>query len=768
MKKQILSESIPVLEVKELAISYKTRKGEIPAVQGVNFTVEQGETVGLVGESGCGKSTVAFGILDFLGSNGRVSGGSIKFMGQELVGRPKAELRKIRGNNISMVYQDPMQALNPSLKIGNQLAEVLTTHNNISKQDAWKKSIFMLERVYMPDAANVMERYPHMISGGQQQRVVIAMAMLNNPSLLIMDEPTTALDVTVEATVLDLIEDLKKDFNTGIIFITHNLGVVARVSDKLCVMYAGEMVEKGSVQTIFDSPAHPYTRGLLCCVPNLTDDLSFSRLWSIRGRVPNPSERSPDKCIFAPRCDWMVSQNIQDKCKTTHPELITIFNGSNDNKDGSDNKACIGKRHQAFSNEHQTRCFLGDKTLLASMTDYARGNREILESTCTTDISTDRDIKTDICKTDTGFKNNNLTSDDESVIAIQNISTVKNLKIYYEHKSGSIRSALGLEQKKYVKAVDDVSIVVPKGSVLGIVGESGCGKSSLVKGLVGLEKVSGGEAELMGFDIAIPVAQRSQSLIRELQMVFQNPDSTLNPSFTVGDQIARPIKRFGTVPAKDIHAEVERLLQAVKLDTYYYSRYPRQLSGGEKQRVGIARALASQPSMVICDEPVSALDVSVQAAVLNLLNEIKDELGTTLIFIAHDLSVVRFISDYVAVMYLGQIVEFGSVRRIYPPPYHPYTEALLSAVPIPDPKLSRRKFIRLSGDVPSAMNPPNGCRFHTRCQRRIMLKNSGEICEQESPQWQYGKGSHRILCHIPVEDLAKCEAVLPLGKGYDL
>ncbi|MBF0211448.1 MAG: ABC transporter ATP-binding protein [Desulfamplus sp.] len=719
IKKQSTSESTPVLEVKELAISYKTRKGEIPAVQGVNFTVGQGETIGLVGESGCGKSTIAFGILDFLGINGRVSGGSIKFMGQELVGQPKSELRKIRGNKISMVYQDPMQALNPSLKIGNQLSEVLTTHNNISKQDAWKKSIAMLERVYMPDAANVMERYPHMISGGQQQRVVIAMAMLNSPSLLIMDEPTTALDVTVEAAVLDLVEDLKKDFNTGIIFITHNLGVVARVSDKLCVMYAGEMVEKGSIETIFNSPAHPYTRGLLCCVPNLTDDLSFSRLWSIRGRVPHPSERLPDKCIFAPRCDWTISKNIQDKCTTTHPELITI------------------------SGEHQSRCFLGDQTFAASMTDYARGNREILEESCETENRSSQNIT-------------------------DNIAAIKNIKIYYEHKSGSLKSVFGLEDKQYIKAVDDVSFIVPKGSVLGIVGESGCGKSSLVKGIVGLEKVSGGSAELMGFDLTIPVASRSQTLIRELQMVFQNPDSTLNPSFTVGDQIARPIKRFRGIPAKDIQAEVERLLKAVKLDTYYYNRYPRQLSGGEKQRVGIARALASQPNMVICDEPVSALDVSVQAAVLNLLNEIKEELGTTLIFIAHDLSVVRFISDYVAVMYLGQIVEFGSVRRIYPPPYHPYTEALLSAVPIPDPNLSRRKFIRLSGDVPSAMNPPTGCRFHTRCPRREMLSDNGKICEQKSPSWQYGKGSHRILCHIPIDELAKFEAVLPLGKGYDI
>ena len=285
------SDRPPVLEIKDLAISYKTRKRDVPAVKGVNFMVRQGETLGLVGESGCGKSTIAFGILDFLGSNGKIVEGSIKFNGIELVGKSKKELRKIRGNQISMVYQDPMQALNPSLTIGQQLIEVLTTHQNITKKEAIERSIHMLERVYMPDPVNVMKRYSHMISGGQQQRVVIAMAMLNNPLLLIMDEPTTALDVTVEAAVLDLIEDLKQDYNTGIIFITHNLGVVARVSDNLCVMYAGEMVERASVEKLFSQPAHPYTRGLLCCIPRLTDDLSFSQLWSIRGRVPHPAGR---------------------------------------------------------------------------------------------------------------------------------------------------------------------------------------------------------------------------------------------------------------------------------------------------------------------------------------------------------------------------------------------------------------------------------------------------------------------------------------------
>ncbi len=699
---------IPVLEVKDLAISYQTRKQLVPAVRGVNFTVRQGQTVGVVGESGCGKSTIAFGILDFLGSNGKVVGGSIKFMGKEMVGTPKAELRKIRGNNISMVYQDPMQALNPSLTIGTQLTEVLTAHTDIGEKEAWKRCIAMLERVHMPDAANVMNRYVHMISGGQQQRVVIAMALLNNPSLLIMDEPTTALDVTVEAAVLDLVEDLKKDFNTGIIFITHNLGVVAKVSDRLCVMYAGEMVEQGPIEKLFTSPAHPYTRGLLCCVPRLGDSLSNNRLWSIRGRVPDPADRDLDACIFAPRCDWRIEgRHLEDKsltanCTSQHPELIAI------------------------SDDHVSRCFLGRETLKVPYDDYARGQRDAVVQ----------------------------IEGDDDFSSMDTLLNIRNMKLWYPEQNPSLRAILGLAKKTYVKAVDDISLKVLKGTTLGIVGESGCGKSTLVKGIIGLEALTDGKVELMGIDLNQPAQKRDLSLIRELQMVFQNPDSTLNPSYTIGAQIGRPIQKFKTVPRQKVRKEVERLLRAVKLDAYYYDRYPRQLSGGEKQRVGIARALASRPSLVICDEPVSALDVSVAAAVLNLLNEIKEDMGSTMIFIAHDLSVVRFISDFVAVMYLGEIVEFGPVSAIYPPPYHPYSEALLSSVPIPDPT-ARRQSIILSGDVPSPTNRPSGCCFHTRCPRRSVLPDNGKICEQEKPRFQRLPNGHKILCHIPADKLTE-------------
>lgn len=688
----------PILKIRNAAISYETRYGDVEAVRDVSFDVHRAQTFGVVGESGCGKSTVAFGIVDFLGANGKIVGGSIKFQGQELVGRSQDELRKLRGDQISMVYQDPMQALNPSVTIGDQLAEVLTVHRRVSKQDAWEKSIDMLDRVYMPDSANVMKRYSHQISGGQQQRVVIAMALLNNPALLIMDEPTTALDVTVEAVVLDLIEDLKRDFDTAIVYITHDLGVVARVCNHVGVMYAGEMVEVGSVDSIYRKPLHPYTQGLMRCVPKLGATKESSLLYPIRGRVPAPKDRPRGACIFAPRCDYAT-----DRCHSEKPQLRELEPG------------------------HSVRCIYAE-TIDAS----AWEPEEVLIPSLQARPEDDGR---------------------EPIIKLDGVRT------YYEQESKSLLSLVGAGEKLYVKAVDDVSLQVPAGKTLGIVGESGCGKSTLAKTIIGLESPRDGEAHFLGFDLTAPISKRDVELIKELQMVFQNPDSTMNPSYSVGHQIGRPLRRFNTVPDNQVREEVIRLLNAVRLDGSYYHRLPRQLSGGEKQRVGIARAFASRPELVLCDEPVSALDVSVQAAVLNLLMEIQQEYGTTMMFIAHDLSVVRFFSDYVAVMYLGHIVEIGPAEAIYAPPYHPYSEALLSAVPIPDPT-AEQKHIRLHGTVPSALDPPSGCPFHTRCPRRDLLPDGGKICEEEVPPWQYNTEEHRIFCHIPLEELRKMDPVV--------
>ncbi len=687
----------PILDVRNLAISYETRKGDVPAVRDVSFDILRGEAHGIVGESGCGKSTVAFGIVNFLGRNGRIVSGRILFQGQDLVSRSPEELRRIRGDRIAMVYQDPMQALNPSMRLGDQMAEVLIVHRGMKKKEAEEKCLQMLKRVYMPDPANVMRRYPHQISGGQQQRVVIAMALLNDPALLIMDEPTTALDVTVEAAVLDLIAELQRDFDTAIMYISHNLGVVARVSTKVGVMYAGEIVERATVQEVYLKSYHPYTQGLMRCVPRLGMDKSTDYLYPIRGRVPPPTNLPPG-CVFEPRCDC-----AREECRLKKPELREVEPG------------------------HWARCHFAEEIAQEGWKPPA-------------ELVPDLSALAEQAKTD------------------ETILRVTHAKTYYQAPSKKLIGG----GKQYVKAVDDVSFEVKKGQTLGIVGESGCGKSTLAKTIIGLERPTGGQFEFMGLDISIPVSKRDLAIIRELQMVFQNPDSTLNPSFTVGAQIARPLRRFKTVPRDQVRAEVVRLLDMMKLGERYYDRLPRQLSGGEKQRVGIARAIAGHPELVLCDEPVSSLDVSVQAAVLNLLLEIQKELGTTMLFIAHDLSVVRFFCDHIAVMYLGQIAEIGPAEAIYAPPYHPYTEALLSAVPIPDPRAGQ-KHIRLSGNVPSALDPPGGCRFHTRCPRRAeMLPDGGKVCEVAVPPWRDAGNEHRIFCHIPLEELHRMEAVVTI------
>jgi peptide/nickel transport system ATP-binding protein len=510
-----------------------------------------------------------------------------------------------------------------------------------------------------------------------------------------MDEPTTALDVTVEAAVLDLIADLRRDFDTAIMYITHNLGVIARVASRVGVMYAGQMVERATVNDIFENPQHPYTQGLIRCVPKLGTEKSSSILYPIPGRVPPPDSR-PIGCIFSPRCDY-----VRERCREERPEL-RIIPGTN----------------------NETRCHFSEEI------DPSRW-----------EPSEDVELPTLV----------------ERYVEEEPILRLENLRKYYPVQGNSLKDVIGLGEKRFVKAVEGATLDVPKGQTLGVVGESGCGKSTLVKTIIGLEESTSGEARFLGFDITEDISTRDQKLIEELQMVFQNPDSTMNPSYSVGQQIGRPMHLFKTVPKDKIYDEVIKLLRAMRLGANYYDRLPRQLSGGEKQRVGIARALASRPDLVLCDEPVSALDVSVQAAILNLLLDVQHEFKTTLIFIAHDLSVVRFFSDYVAVMYLGQIMEIGPADAIYDPPYHPYTEALLSAVPIPDPS-AQQKRIRLEGAVPSAIAPPAGCRFHTRCPRRELLPDP-EICKTEPPWRETGNG-HRIFCHHTLETLSSFEPVV--------
>jgi peptide/nickel transport system ATP-binding protein len=482
-------------------------------------------------------------------------------------------------------------------------------------------------------------------------------------------------------------------------YISHNLGVGARGSTRAGVMYAGEMVERATVEQIYKNPSHPYTQGLIRCVPKLGADKAESVLYPIRGRVPPPDSR-PSGCVFGPRCDY-----VRERCREERPGLRQLEYGN------------------------WVRCHFAEEIDAAQWAPT-------------------EDILPPSLKA--------------REVAAEPILEVEDLKKYYEVAGSSLKDVVGLGEKRYVKAVENANFSLFKGKTLGVVGESGCGKSTLIKTLIGLEETTDGEARFLGFDITNDISKRDRALIQELQMVFQNPDSTMNPSYTVGQQIGRPMQRFKTVPRGQIRGEVIKLLQAMRLGENYYERLPRQLSGGEKQRVGIARALASRPDLVLCDEPVSALDVSVQAAILNLLLEVQQEFDTTLIFIAHDLSVVRFFSDDVAVMYLGQIMEIGPADAIYAPPYHPYTEALLSAVPVPDPTVEQ-KHIRLEGTVPSAIDPPSGCRFHTRCPRRTLLPEGGKICEEEVPPWRNATEEHRIFCHIPIETLQTFEPVVTTG-----
>jgi peptide/nickel transport system ATP-binding protein len=682
-----------VLRCRDLAIDYSVRGGVVSAVRDVSFDLHRSETLALVGESGCGKTTVAFSLIGFLGRNGRIAGGTIELLGRDLTGLDERQLRSIRGKNVSMVYQDPMSALNPSMRVGKQLVEILTEHNDISEDDAFAQCTSMLEQVHMPDARGMMDRYPHQLSGGQQQRVIIAGALLNRPALLIMDEPTTGLDVTIEATVLDLVEEIKREFDTAVLFITHDLGVVARIADRVAVMYAGEIVEQASVEQVYGAPRHPYTQGLLACIPRGGASKREASLESIVGVVPSPANLPPG-CLYEPRCPY------HDTMCPQHPALRDLEPG------------------------RQVRCHYAE--------EIAQGTKQIDRS------------KTIVPPPP-------VPEDPEEILQIADLRT------YYEQKSRSLAGVFGFD-KRYLKAVEGVDLTLHARETLGIVGESGSGKSTLAKTILGLEPVSGGRVDFMGLDLTAPVGKRSRRTLKLLQMVFQNPDSTLNPTVRVGDTIARSVIKLSDTPRRQVRNRVIELLESVKLGDRYFNRYPRQLSGGEKQRVAIARALAGDPNLIVADEPTSALDVSVQAAVLNLLQEIQVKNRTAYILISHDLSVVRYLADFIAVMYLGHIVDYGPSSEFSSPPYHPYTEALLSAIPLPDPTLEPKK-VRLSGSIPSALNPPEGCVFHTRCPHYI-----GDVCHTPPPLVKVGE-RHVVECHHSVDYLTSLEPVLHFGPA---
>ena len=680
----------PILEVEDLNISFYTRKGEIPAVMDFSMTVMPGETMGLVGESGCGKSTVSLGIMQYLGHNGAIKSGSIKFMGRDMSTFSDAELRTLRGSRISMVYQEPMASLNPAMKIGNQLNEVLMLHEGLSEQDAAKRSAEMLAAVRLPDPDRIMGAYPHQLSGGQQQRVVISMALLSKPQLLLLDEPTTALDVTVEAGIVELIKDLAKEFGTSMIFVSHNLGLILETCDRITVMYSGEAVEEGDIGTVFDNMRHPYTKGLLRSIPVPGADKYEKPLVAIPGQLPLPHER-PRGCNFGPRCDHYV----EEIC----------------NKD-------LVKMHD-LGNRHWSRCARIDEIDWDS--DGAKG--EV----------------------------------DEPIQVGDVVVSVDNLQKHYAVSSGMF----GGGDTRTVKANENLTFNAREAETVAIVGESGCGKSTFAKVLMGLETATSGGVKLGNLDIAhLPVESRDAKTVSSVQMVFQNPFDTLNPSMTIGDQIVRVLQQFEVGDSdQDRENKMLELLDMVKLPREFAKRMPRQLSGGQKQRIGIARAFAGRPKLVVADEPVSALDVSVQAAVTKLLTDIQRESRTTMLFISHDLGIVRYLSDRIVVMYLGRIMEQGSTEDIFQPPYHPYTEALLSAVPVADTHVQKRHVV-LEGEIPSPLTPLPGCPFQTRCQYAIAGK-----CDTELPPARDMGNDHVIACHLEPDELRKMEPVIVVDDG---
>lgn len=679
----------PLLACEGLGVSYLTRAGEIPAVVGFDLAIAPGEAVGLVGESGCGKSTVALAVMRYLGRSGRIVAGSIRFDGRELTTMSERELRRIRGSRISMVYQEPMASLNPSMTVGRQLVEVPRYHGGAGRAEARERALDMLARVGLPDTRRIFAAYPHELSGGQQQRVVIAMALLADPALLLLDEPTTALDVTVEAGIVDLIRGVAERFGTAVLYISHNLGLIRETCDRVAVMYAGEVVEEGTVDEVFAGMRHPYTRGLFAAVPLPDSDRRSRRLRAIPGRLPLPGER-PEGCVFGPRCEHF-REGVCDR-----PQ---------------------GMRAAGADGGHRVRC--------ARQAEIAW--KEGGEGTGPSPARAPGRV----------------------------VLEVRGLRKEYP-LAGDILSGFPTVRTPRITANDRIDLVVREGETLAIVGESGCGKSTLAKVLVGLEPATGGRITFEGREIArAPVERRTPDIVARLQMVFQNPFETLNPSHTVGFQIARVVRRFGLArTGAEARRRVRELLDLVKLPGAFAIRKPRQLSGGQKQRVGIARAFAGQPRLVIADEPVSALDVSVQAAITGLLTDIQEQRRTTLLFISHDLSLVRYLADRVAVMYLGRIVEQGTADAVFRPPYHPYTEALLSAVPLADPGLVKTRIL-LEGDPPSALDPPKGCPFHPRCPRRL-----GSICEEREPPLRRFDGDHRILCHLSAEELTRGRPVI--------
>jgi peptide/nickel transport system ATP-binding protein len=672
------------LTVENIDITYRVRGRDLVTVRDVSFRIGRGESYGLVGESGSGKSTVALAVVRYLARNGRVSQGRIAVDGRDVLSMNGSELRKLRQSTVSMVYQEPGRALNPTIRVGRQVAEVFEIAG-AEKAQARDRAQQILEKVRISDPAAVMNRYPHQLSGGMLQRVVIAMALAAEPSLLILDEPTTALDATVEAEVLDLISALRSEFHTSLLFISHNLAVIAKMCDRVGVLYAGELMEEGVAREVFDDPRNPYTVGLLRCIPRRGTAKDKETLDTIPGFPPSPGEVEQG-CVFAERCGL-----VEQRCRDEAPPLYDAGRG------------------------RQSRCHFHERA-----------------QTLPRVIKPQPEVRAD-----------------QSANGAVLVSAADVSKTF--HMEGET-----------IHGLVDVSLEVRAGETLGLVGESGSGKTTLARVLLGLTTPDkGATLAIEGAPLPDNARRRTRDQRKTLQIVFQNPDSALNRRHSIRRLLSRALSKLGGYQGDALLTRLKTLLSEVRLAERYLPMRPAQLSGGLKQRVAIARAFAGDPKIVVCDEPTSALDVSVQAAILNLLNDLQRREQVSYLFISHDLGVVRYLSDRIAVLYLGRVMEIGSAEQVFNAPHHPYTEALLSAVPTLEGN-GHRERIRLEGEIPSAANPPSGCVFHTRCPRFL-----GDVCVNTEPPLAEAEPGHSIRCHIPLEELRRLqgEEITVAGAG---
>jgi peptide/nickel transport system ATP-binding protein len=660
-----------LLDVQDLHVHFETSRGIVRAVEGLSFDVKKGEIVAIVGESGSGKSVSALSIMRLLPRlTGRIPKGRITFDGRDLLNLSDEQMREIRGRDISMIFQEPMTSLNPILTIGLQITEPLQIHMSMNAEQARARAIELLGLVGIPDPQRRLDQYPHQFSGGMRQRVMIAIGLACNPKLIIADEPTTALDVTIQAQILELMKDLSRKLNIALIIITHNLGVVARYADRVIVMYAARLVEEGLAENVFHKPRHPYSMGLLRSVPRL-DRPRGAKLETIEGLPPNLA-LAPPGCRFAPRCPFRIP-----KCDE-EPALLTTDLGG------------LSRCHRHA--------------------EIAAG-------------------KLSWTVTESGLQF-------AAAKAGEPLLSVRNLVKHFEVKGG-LRGVSGT-----VRAVQDVSFDIYPGETLGLVGESGCGKTTVGRLILKLEQPTGGEIRFAGTDITTASASEMKAVRRKIQVIFQDPYSSLNPRMTVEQIIGEPLHVYKLAPdSNKAHARVVQLLEQVGLRPEMAARYPHQLSGGQRQRVGIARALAMEPSFIVCDEAVSALDVSIQGQIINLLEDLQRRLGLAYLFIAHDLAVVRHISMRVVVMYFGRIMEIADRDTIYREPLHPYTKVLLDAAPVPDPTIEKGREPRLiKGELPSHLAPPPGCVFNTRCPL------ASEECRQVVPALREIRPGHYAAC----------------------